>query len=183
MKIWSLKGLAQHYGIPTSLLDWTRQAYVAAFFAAESACKHNNPSGVLVVWAFYFPDMPHQDDFTSLKAPVYLVTAPGATNINLKAQQGVFTWLNPNYTKGESSKDYPCLDRFLEELEGKYDSNHEAVGKWVHGCKLQEFKLPVSEAKKLLFLLAKMDITPSSIYPGYQSIISDLQMRKDFEQL
>jgi hypothetical protein len=38
--------------------------------------------------------------------------------------------------------------------------------------------LPISEAYTLLDLLAKLDITPSAIYPGYQSIVSDMQLQK-----
>ena len=53
-QILSLVALAQHYGIPTRLLDWTRRSFTAAFFAAEDALK-NPSSDLLIVWAFYFP--------------------------------------------------------------------------------------------------------------------------------
>lgn len=176
----SLTALAQHYGIPTRLLDWTRQSFIAAFFAAESALKVDKTDSLLVVWAFLFPLFGKHDDISKDTDPVHVVTAPSATNPNLKAQQGVFTLLNRLYTK-ESEGDYPSMDKFLEDLAHKADPEHSDPDKLIVGLKLRKFTLPVSEASKLLYLLAKLDITPSAIYPGYHSIVSDMQIQNTWE--
>jgi len=177
----SLTALAQHYGIPTRLLDWTRQSFIAAFFAAESALKVDKSDfSLLVVWSFLFPLFGKHDDISKDTDPVHVVTAPSATNPNLKAQQGIFTLFNRFYTK-ESEGIYPSMDKYLEDLANEADPEHSDADKLIVDLRLRKFTLPISEASKLLYLLAKIDITPSAIYPGYHSIVSDIQMLNNWE--
>jgi hypothetical protein len=175
----SLTALAQHYGIPTRLLDWTRQSLIAAFFAAEDASKHTDykPSSRLVVWAFHFPLLGRHAALHQQTAPVRIVTAPTATNPNLKAQQGIFTLQHPHNTK-EAQGDYLSLEQMLEDMAKDVGPAHSDANKLIVGCELRKFTLPVSESGALLTLLAKLDITPSSIYPGYHSIVRDIEMEK-----
>ena len=40
---WPVVALAQHHGLATRFLDWTRSAFVAAYFAASHCCPRNIP--------------------------------------------------------------------------------------------------------------------------------------------
>ena len=149
-KLLPLAALAQHYGIPTQLLDWTKKVFIAAFFAAKSIPSNNeNPDERFVVWAFRFPLLGMQSYFSN--DAIRVVTAPGSTNPNLQAQQGVFTALHNIYVRryqGEKGV-YPPFNKYLEYRESD-DS--------LCGCILRKFTLPRNQAKNLLHLLAKLDI-------------------------
>src|SRR5262249_49946949 len=83
-----LLAFAQHHGIPTRLLDWTRNATVAAYFAASDAIGIER-SGDLAIWALNI-------EFLHVYPGVALVPMPGANSARLAAQKGLFTLVKEN---------------------------------------------------------------------------------------
>lgn len=181
----SLVALAQHYGLPTRLLDWTRLPLIAAYFAAEGPYLHSNgtdPSGLMVVWAFRFPFLGRHDVVEQMDDPIRIVTAPSASNPNLKAQQGVFTLMHPHYSE-EASGEYKPLEQFLAEKAENANITQSSSDRRLVHCRLRKFTLPATESTALLYLLARLDITPSTVYPGFRSVVDDLRMRKKFQDV
>lgn len=84
-----LTALAQHYGIPTRLLDWTHDPMVAAFFACTSDVTSTEED--LCVW------MMNADWISMLKKAskiesIIFFTPEYKDNANVTAQKGLFTF-------------------------------------------------------------------------------------------
>jgi len=84
LEVWAA---AQHHGLLTRLLDWTRLPVPAIYFAAANALT-DDQSDRLAVWVL---ETERLDPFLRNGEGLQVVALPGATSPNLAAQHGLFT--------------------------------------------------------------------------------------------
>lgn len=163
--------LAQHYGIPTRLLDWTYDINVALYFAFNGAIDKD---GKLVLWAI------NKEYLSFLKGTVNevninFITPHYAGNPNLNAQKGLFT--NWPVDRLDDSTEYsnifngnitfvdrrPLNELIESSFSGKYEQNI-----------FKKLTLPCSEARKGCNILKKIGYGSARIFPGYQGVADQI---------
>lgn len=145
IEYYDLMALAQHYGLPTRLLDWSRRSYVAAYFAASDALSIES-EGELAVWALDLG--PGHFGMQSL----HIVRVPGSNNANLAAQAGLFTLLTQGHSRGAPFQGHECVCDYVRSVGSKA---------------LLKITLPRSEAPKVLDLCERYGITAATLFPDF----------------
>ena len=185
--LWEIAALAQHYGLPTRLLDWSHDLFIALYFAIESHLdKRKLPEDTkfIVLWALHLPLV---STAPNSEFPLRIIQPKYHGNPNLAAQQGLFTmWqttkeVNKSPLGGMNINVNKMVNRTpLDILLQKYKGNDLPT----IGIKMKKIILPISGIKELYKFIAINGYTAARVYPGYYGVarsIKHLQVIREKE--
>jgi len=159
-----LLALARHYQLPTRLLDWSRDAFIAAYFTLDRRrALVRDFDGHAVVWAVKVPPDSHLA--LGSENQIFVVRAPRSSNPNLHAQNGVFTYHKPFNPELRGDIDRRPLDEIFE--------NHSRLPLGSIRC----FQFPREVVPELMVLLAKHGISGSRLFPTPHGAVLEMQER------
>lgn len=141
---------AQHFGLPTRLLDWTESPYIAAFFALSDVITLSEKSQFSCIWA-----LDTKSGVWGSGLRVEIVDPPSEGNERLRNQLGRFTI---NWSQ------YSSVEEYVE--------NSAAVDE-----PLRKIFIPTRQAFKAVADLDAMGINHSNLFPGVEGCARSARLK------
>jgi hypothetical protein len=183
--LWPTLGLAQHYGIPTRLLDWSEDPMVSAYFAATSSIRtaanqSTAAAGALSVWMLSATvlerislidgeqsDGKVEGSRPKLHVALRIIDAPYSGNPNLAAQRGRFILV----IRREGGLERRCLSEVIAEIDNQIRDTPliRLAGNSAKSLRdhLVRIDLPTEEAPELVAALKMRGYDANRLFPGY----------------
>lgn len=157
--LYEIMAVAQHYDVPTRLLDWTERSFVACYFTASSANLEIDSREMprLAIWALDTTQAMHWKT-------VKVIRTPGGTSRNQAAQSGLFTT--------HEVKGYKPDDLYQVEALEDVDEIYRITGSHTP---LVKMTLPIEEAPALLNLCSRLGVDGSTLFPGFHGVAKSVR--------
>lgn len=152
---WDLLAIAQHHGMPTRLLDWTRSPLAALWFTVRKPAKKGH--GVIWVYEPSEADFIKRPETSSPFTPgLTKVFEPRHVNPRIRVQAGVFTVHKPT---GRGS-------RFIHF---ERNSNQKS--------KLRRILIPGREFSELRYQVDRCGINDAVLFPDLDGLAANIAWR------
>lgn len=150
--------IAQHYGVPTGLLDWTIDPFIAIYFAVQEGHSQTNASLHYILPRLqYASDQPVRLPYNG---PIMRITPP-ILDDRIRTQKSAFTL-----------QSYGPEERFtpLDERQLKYSEEGAASDNRDEVFKFGKVIIPAKCKAQLRYQLLQLGVDSSLTFPGLQGI-------------
>lgn len=186
-----IAALAQHYGLPTRLLDWTYSLDVAIYFALSDYLKNESffvESENIVIWVLdvtmtspmFVNQYMNQSYGNGFDIPLRIIRPLYRGNPNLAAQKGLFSlW---QISQNEDNAQNPIDREPLDEKLVKFILSDKRREQFFPKPLMYKLVIPSHGIFLLFQYLLSQNINASTLFPGYagvqRAMTENLVMRK-----
>ena len=183
-----LAALAQHYGLPTRLIDWSKDIYTSLYFASSGALHSQDDSRYLVLYALDYFTIEFLKNTTD-RIPLRLVVPEQSKNPNLNYQKGILSaweyrtvYMSDLIRKSNELRglemplvSYKSLDVLIQEYVDEKNISWGGVGVKEQEPLIYKFYIPIKMAPQIYDYLVKIGYGADRLFTGFEGISTMLK--------